>query len=239
MVKKNSSLKICAIIPAGGMGKRLYSKIRKPYIKLCGKPMLYYTLSVFEKSPLINEIICAVHKDDVKYCTINILKRFGFKKTRLVSGGKERFDSVYNALKMINSKKVGIIVIHDSARPFLKKDILARSIEAAKKFGASCVAVKTKNTIKKVDKNLNVIETPDRKFLWDAQTPQSFQAGLILKAYSKASVSKKIFTDDASCVENLGKRVKIVEGSWENIKITTPEDVVMGEAILRSKIIRN
>lgn len=226
-------MKISAIIPAAGLGLRLGAEIKKLYLKLSGKPILFYTLSVFEKAEFVDEIICAVTPGDIDYCFKNVVKKFNFKKVKLVPGGKTRFYSVQNALKNV-SLSADIIVIHDGARPFLREDLLKKSIKAAKKSGGACVAIPVKNTIKVIDKKLNIIDSPLRSNLWEAQTPQVFKVNIIKDAYAEAARKNNFkFTDDAAVVGAINKKVKIIEGAEENIKITTKSDLILAKAILK------
>ena len=225
-------MRVSAIVPAAGLGLRLGAKIKKLYLKLSGKPILFYTLMVFEKTKFIDEIICAVSPRDIDYCHKNMVKKFNFKKVKLVPGGKTRFQSVRNALKNI-SPESDIVVIHDGARPFLKKGLLKKSVETAKKFGGACVAVPVKNTVKIVDKRLDIIDSPLRSTLWEAQTPQCFRVSVIKDAYKKAK-NNKIFTDDSSVVEAINGKVKIIEGAESNIKITTKTDLAVARIMLKN-----
>lgn len=227
-------MKISAIIPAAGFGLRLGAKIKKLYLELSGKPILFYTLTVFEKAEFIDEIICAVSPGDINYCLKNIIKKFNFKKVKLIPGGRTRFHSVQNALKNVSSKS-DIVVIHDGARPFLKRALLKKSIEAAKKSGGICVAIPVKNTIKMADKKFNIIDSPLRSNLWEAQTPQVFKIKIIKDAYAEATRKNNFkFTDDAAVVEAINKKVKIIEGTESNIKITTKTDLAVARMMLRN-----
>jgi len=222
---------VCAVIAAGGQGKRMNSNVSKQFLTIKGHPILYYTLNKFEKMKILNEIILVVPPADVKYTKEQIIKKYGFKKTRIVEGGKERQDSVYNGLKAL-PKDADIVVIHDGVRPFIPVKIIENSIEAAAECDAVGVAVPVKDTIKVVDDKSIVKTTPDRKALWAIQTPQTFKYDVIMKAYEKAMEDGFYGTDDTVLVERMGLPVKIIEGSYENIKITTPEDIIFAEAFV-------
>ncbi len=224
-------MQVCAVIAAGGQGKRMNSNVSKQFLTIKGHPILYYTLNKFEKMKILNEIILVVPPADVKYTKEQIIKKYGFKKTRIVEGGKERQDSVYNGLKAL-PKDADIVVIHDGVRPFIPVKIIENSIEAAAECDAVGVAVPVKDTIKVVDDKSVVKTTPDRKALWAIQTPQTFKYDVIMKAYEKAMEDGFYGTDDTVLVERMGLPVKIIEGSYENIKITTPEDIIFAEAFV-------
>lgn len=230
-------MRVSAIVPAAGFGLRLGAKIKKLYLKLSGKPILFYTLMVFEKAKFIDEIICAVTPSDIDYCHKNVIEKFNFKKVKLVKGGKTRFQSVGNALRDI-SPESDIVVIHDGARPFLRESLLKKSVETAKRFGGCCVAVPVKNTVKIADKRLDIIESPLRSTLWEAQTPQCFRVSVIKDAYKKAK-NNKMFTDDSSVVEAINKKVKIIKGAEDNIKITTKTDLAVAQMIVKNLNIKN
>ena len=188
-------MQVCAVIAAGGQGKRMNSNVSKQFLTIKGHPILYYTLNKFEKMKILNEIILVVPPADVKYTKEQIIKKYGFKKTRIVEGGKERQDSVYNGLKAL-PKDADIVVIHDGVRPFIPVKIIENSIEAAAECDAVGVAVPVKDTIKVVDDKSVVKTTPDRKALWAIQTPQTFKYDVIMKAYEKAMEDGFYGTDD-------------------------------------------
>lgn len=176
---------------------------------------------------------------DLSYCEREIVKLYNFHKvSKMVAGGRERQNSVYNGI-VSSSGKSDIVLIHDGARPFITEDIIERSINEAQHFGAVCVAVPVKDTIKSCDLGGFVKKTLDRNTLWAVQTPQVFKRELIIKAHDKALIEGFIGTDDTVLVERLNAKVKIVLGSYDNIKITTVEDLAIGEAILRANKERN
>lgn len=211
----------------------------KVLLELKKKPIIFYTLKCFEDSKNIDAIVLAVPRDE-KEIFRKIVKKYNFKKIiGIVNGGKERQDSGYNGLKFadktVKNKREAILLFHNGANPFLEKEEIEKSIAAAKKYGASVVARKTKDTIRKVDKkgvSLGVIE---RKNLWNMQTPQAIKFSLAFEAFSKAQRDNFLGTDDVSLVERLGKKVKIIEASENNFKITTPLDLELARIILKNK----
>lgn len=211
--------------------------INKQYVEVCQIPLLARTLKVFQNSSLIDEIILVVNKDDFIYCKQEIVDRYDFTKVKsMVTGGSTRQDSVRNGLKEV-SNQTEIVLIHDGARPFIKESSIAESISAAYEYGASCVAVPVKDTIKRADSSGFVEETPDRSQLWQIQTPQAFKYNLILDAHNKALEDGFYGTDDAVLVERLGHKLKLVMGSYNNIKITTMEDLLLAEAIIENDLL--
>jgi len=222
---------ISAIIAAGGQGRRMNSSVSKQFLNIKGHPILYYTLNKFEKMDELNSIVLVTGEADIDYTREKIVKRYRFKKVELVSGGKERQDSVYNGLRKL-SPQTDIVVIHDGVRPFVPRQIIESSIAAAVEYKAVGVAVPVKDTIKVVDSDNTIKSTPDRSTLWAMQTPQTFHYDIIMKAYEKAMAEGFYGTDDTVLVERLGFPVKIIEGAYENIKITTPEDIVLAEAFI-------
>ncbi len=227
--------KVLAIIVAGGKGKRIGADISKQYLNISGKPIIVHTLKVFEDSSVIDSIIVVCHPDEVDFCRQNIIKKFGFKKIiKIVKGGKERQDSVRNGLNAV-PKSYDITVIHDAVRPFVSRSIIKKSVSEARKAGASVVCVPVKDTIKEVSEGY-AAKTLQRQRLWAVQTPQTFKTDIIKEAHKKAFEKGINATDDSSLVEILGCKVKVVEGSYENIKITTPEDLIIGEEILKNRV---
>lgn len=227
-------MKISVIIAAGGIGKRMNLKENKLLINLDGMPIIARTVSIFEKNPFIDEIVLVVPKKDFESIK-KIVKDFNYKKvSKIVEGGETRQDSVFNGLTAVDTLS-DLVVIHDGARPFLTNEILEKVIERAKKTDAAIVAVKVKDTVKQVNSSLFIEKTLDRNLLWQAQTPQVFKTSLIKEIYKWAKDNNLIATDDASLAESYGVKVSVVEGSYENIKITTKEDLMIGEAILSSK----
>lgn len=220
-----------AIIAAGGRGKRMNAGVSKQFLAIKGRPILYYTLSTFEFIGQIQEIILVVGKADLQYAREEIVNRYRFKKVKIAEGGAERQDSVYNGLREL-SPQTDIVVIHDGVRPFIARTIIEKSIQAAREHKAVGVAVPVKDTIKVVGDGNIIKKTPDRKTLWAMQTPQSFDYGLILEAHERARREGYYGTDDTVLVERMGLPVLVVEGGYENIKITTPEDIVIAETLV-------
>lgn len=224
--------KTAAIILAGGRGSRMHSDVHKQYIKINEKPVLYYTLKVFEQSPT-DEIVIVCGRGEIEYCRKEIIEKYHINKVSAITeGGKERYNSVYEGLKQI--KDADYILIHDGARPFVTEDVICKNIEAVKIYHACITAVRSKDTIKIADEDGIVQYTPDRRNVWNVQTPQTFDANLIQKAYAQLmQFPVEGITDDAMIVETLLKHpVKIVEGDYTNIKITTPEDLSMAQILV-------
>ncbi|TRZ94505.1 2-C-methyl-D-erythritol 4-phosphate cytidylyltransferase [bacterium] len=221
---------LSAILLAAGKGSRLNSSTSKPLVKINRHAVVFYSLRTLNKHPEIDEIIVVVNSGN-QVSIAKLIKNYSFKKTKaVVLGGKRRQDSVYNGLKAVDRSSKWVL-IHDSARPFIKSGFVSSLIRQAKKSGAAILAVKPKATIKSSKANNTVAKTFTRDKLWEVQTPQVFKKDLLLKAYKK--YSKDNVTDDASLVEKLGKRVKIVKGSYGNIKITTNEDLLFAGLIAK------
>ena len=238
-MKNTEGTFVSVIIAAAGKGTRMNSDINKQYINICGVPVLARSIGVFQECKLINEIIVVVNKDDIIFCKKNIIDTYEFTKvTQIVAGGDSRQKSVLNGLNAVN-KDTEIVLIHDGARPFVKQEIIIDSITSAMNFGAACVAVPVKDTIKRSvgkDGQDFVTETIPRETLWLVQTPQAFRYSLIREAHIKAYEEGFEGTDDSILVERLGVPVKIVMGRYDNIKITTWEDLIIGEAILSNEL---
>lgn len=227
--------KVTAIVLAAGQGTRMGGKTAKQYLLLDGRPVLYYALLAFEKS-MVDEIILVAGEKDLPFCRTEIVEKYGFSKvTRIVAGGKERYHSVYQGLKAAGG--ADYVLIHDGARPFVSDDIISRTIEAVKKEKACVVAMPVKDTIKIANEDHYAIETPNRRKVWMIQTPQAFSYDLILHAYEKVLASgDAVITDDAMVLEKAENiPVKLVQGSYTNIKITTPEDMKIAEIFLKDR----
>ena len=225
--------KCAAIVLAAGKGSRMKAEVKKQFLLLGGKPILYYSLHTFENSPLIDEIVLVTSEDALSYCHDEVVSKYGFAKVKnIVPGGKERYHSVYEGLKAC--PEADYVFIHDSARPFLTEEIIARGYKEAVRSGACIVGVPSKDTVKIADDSGCVAETPPREKVWIIQTPQIFKKDLVLKAYeSILSKNTKGITDDAMVVEReTNMKIHLVEGSYKNIKITTPEDLKLAEAFL-------
>ena len=228
-------MKTVAIIPAGGAGKRLKAHVAKQHLLLDHVPVLVHALKVFQKSKVIDYIVLALPPDDLASAWQGLINKYGLTKvTAIVAGGMERQDSVRNGLVVIDDR-CDIVLVHDSVRPFVTEKMIRQVVAAARATGAAAIGVKAKDTIKETKKDNIVAVTVPRQNLWLTQTPQAFKFELLKKAYKKAYDEKFYGTDDASLVERIRKKVKMIEGSYENIKITTPEDLVMAKALLKSK----
>ncbi len=225
-------MKVTAIIPAAGSGKRI--NVKKQFMEINGQPVLSVTVSAFDKCQSIDDVIVVVARGDVEL-TKRLLK--DFKKVRsVVEGGVERQDSVYNGLReVIQDSDDDIVVVHDAARPLVTKEIIAKAVMEAKASKAAVVGVPVKDTVKTVSSENVILETLDRASIWQVQTPQAFRASIIKEAYERAQRIKYRATDDSKLVERMGIPVKMVMGSYENIKITTTEDVAIAEAILKGR----
>lgn len=224
--------KVSAIILAGGKGKRMGAEVSKQYININNKPILYYTLSNFISSEFIDEIILVVPEDEVDYCKKEIIERYSLKVNKIVVGGKERQDSVYNGLNAI--EKCDIVLIHDGARPFVSKDIIKNGIKYAKEYGATACGVKPKDTIKILGEDGFSISTPNRDMLMAVQTPQCFSFKLIKEAHEYVKNNQITVTDDTMVAELLGNKVYLYEGEYTNIKVTTPEDLILAEKLSKN-----
>lgn len=234
-----------AIVLAAGKGSRMKSDIAKQYLDLCGKPLIWYALHAIEESSVIDDCILVTTAEDISYVKEEIVMKYGFSKVgAVVAGGEQRYDSVYRALRVIAGDGAarlgnmdGYVFIHDGARPFLTEEILKRCYDRVCACRACAVGMPVKDTIKLVDADGFAVQTPDRSMLWQVQTPQVFDASLIVEAYEKMMAQKnrtdaeKIrVTDDAMVVETfMDVPVGLVQGSYENIKVTTPEDMAVAE----------
>ncbi len=191
--------------------------VPKQFLPLGGVPMLLHSLRAFDRAPSVDAVILVVPHEERRRALTDVIERYGVKKVqKVIAGGDTRQQSVYNGLKETDPD-VEIVVVHDAVRPFVTEDLIERSIEAARKGGGAIVAIPMKDTPKQAG--------PDRQI----------QRTLLLEAYEKAAIERLQATDDAALVERLGHKVGIVAGTWENIKITTPEDMVLAEAILASR----
>ena len=222
-----------AVILAAGLGKRMQAGHNKQFIEICGQSVLTHTLTVFAQIPEIAKIVLVVRAGEEDTCQ-NMIPEIAENKTVLAIGGKERQDSVHNGIRAI-TWECEYILIHDGARPLITEDVIRRTLLAAQNSGAAICAVPVKDTIKQADSDGNVLATIPRESLWAVQTPQVFRADLIRRAYENAYVHNHYGTDDASLVEYLGEKIKIVTGDYENIKITTPEDIPTAEQILQKR----
>ncbi len=230
--------KFAAIVLSAGSGKRMKADVPKQYIPINGKPIIYYSLKAFEESD-VSEIVLVTGESDISYCKKEIVQKYGFKKVKaVVPGGKERYHSVSEGLKALQN--VDYVLIHDGARPLVSKEIIKRSMQMVVTEDACVAAMPVKDTIKECDEYKYATHTPERSRLWMVQTPQTFSYPLIKKAYEKIismqNEGEKIpqITDDAMVVEYImKKKVKLIEGSYENLKVTTPEDLAIAELFLQ------
>lgn len=227
--------KITALILAAGQGKRMNMTVAKQFLMLKDKPVLYYSIKAFEDS-CVDEIILVSSQGQIEYCKENIIKAYDFKKVnQIIEGGDERYDSVYRALGAINDTEY--VLIHDGARPFISVTLINEVINTVKESKACIVATPVKDTIKVVNKKGLIIESPDRNHLWSAQTPQAFEYTSIKRAYDylfqKDISLRKNITDDAMVYDMyINQPVKIIKGNYNNIKITTPEDLIIAQGII-------
>lgn len=225
--------KNCALVVAGGKGKRMNSGINKLFLRIKDKPILAYTLEVLQKSKYIDYIVLVVAEDEIAYCKDEIVEKYNINKLfKIVAGGEGRQQSVFNGLKVVES--CDIVLIHDGARPFVSDKIIYDGIKYAEIYGASACGVKPKDTIKIKDDLGFSKGTANRNELFCVQTPQCFKLELIKKAHSNAIEKGLSVTDDTMVVEYFGSKVFLYEGSYNNIKITTPEDMFIGERIIDS-----
>ncbi len=225
-------MRTLAIVLAGGAGKRMGSSTNKQFLLLDNKPILVHCLQVFEECKPVDGVYLVVNQRDLPLIQEEILEAYKFNKiVKLVIGGRLRQDSVRNGLEAID-EPCDIVVVHDAARPFVSPAFIEKSIFLMEMFDAIIPAMPVKDTIKVISKEGFVSKTLERDSLWNVQTPQTFKYELIAKAYKEGMAKKLIGYDDAPFVEHLGKRVKVVEGSPYNIKITTPEDLVIAKGIL-------
>lgn len=225
--------KYAAIVLAAGSGKRMNSKVHKQYLIIQDRPVLYYSLKAFEDSA-VDEIVLVVGKGEEEFCRKEIVDKYGISKVKaIVEGGKERYHSVFEGLKQTSD--ADYVLIHDGARPFVNQDIIRRCMQEVQKYQACVVGMPVKDTIKIADEEGYAKQTPDRKNVWMIQTPQTFSYALIYEAYEEMlKTEDAAITDDAMVLERIkGKKSKLIEGSYRNIKITTPEDLLIANVYLQ------
>jgi len=210
--------------------------IKKPYLDLAGIPILAHSLMVFQRCPLVNEIVVVVARGDEQGCIGSVIDPYMIEKAhRVIVGGESRQESVFNGLRSLTSD-TDMVIVHDCARPFVTEEMIRDTLEAAGEWGAATVAVPVKDTIKEADDERFVTKTLNRHSLWTIQTPQTFRYDLLLQAHLYARENNIRVTDDASLIEKLGDhRVKLVMGTSENMKVTTPGDLTIANAILESR----
>ena len=222
------------VIVAAGTGSRMNMDINKQFIKIYDKEVVAYTIDAFYNNENIDEIVVVVREDEEEFFMKHIIDKYDYKNIKVAHGGKERQDSVYNGLKKVDTNS-NVVIIHDGARPFISREIINESIKEASLNKAVVVGVPVKDTIKVIDNNNIIEDTPNRKYLWAVQTPQVFDYKLLMTAYENAYNKNYYGTDDAMLVEYIGQEVKMIMGSYENIKITTKEDIMFGENILKRR----
>ncbi|WP_246333905.1 2-C-methyl-D-erythritol 4-phosphate cytidylyltransferase [Thermoactinomyces mirandus] len=227
-------MSVGVIIPAAGQGKRMGMGERKQFLQFHGQPVIIHTLALFEGLPEVDEIVVVTQEEEIARTQKMIEEACIHKVTCVVSGGKERQESVYLGLKKIRTDWV---MVHDAVRPFVSREAISRLLKVARMHGAAILAVPVKDTVKMVDDAGVVEQTPDRKRLWAVQTPQAFRRDILLSAHEQFLKWDAMATDDSMLVEEMGIDVRVVEGEYTNIKLTTPDDLFMAEAIyqMRSK----
>lgn len=227
--------KIVALVPAAGRGLRMGGSVPKQYLAIGGLPLIVHSLRALQAAPSIDAIILAVPSADIAYCRSDIVDAHRFAKvTQIVSGGDERQDSVRNALALVD-ERVEIVVVHDAVRPFVTVQMIEDVVKKARAVGAAIIALPMRDTVKEVGPDGVIRRTVDRQPLWLAQTPQAFRRDWLFEAHRKARLEGIKATDDAYLLEWAGRPVSVVEGSGDNIKVTRPEDMVIGESILASR----
>jgi len=227
--------RVTALIPAAGTGTRMGKTVAKQFLLLGDRPLLAHTLLVFQRAPEIDEIIPILPQDDMEACLRDVIEKYHLTKVKtLVAGGRERQDSVANGLKRLE-KDASIVLIHDGVRPFVTPEMIRESVDRARKGACVAVGVPIKDTIKEVDNKMIVVRTLERNRLWAIQTPQVFPLAVLRHAYEESYKHKIYGTDDATLVERAGGRVQVIMGSYDNIKITTPEDLNLAEEILKRR----
>lgn len=227
--------KVTAIILAAGQGKRMGSSVPKQYLKLEGHEILYYSVRAFEDCPAVDEIILVTGGREIEYCQKEIVEKYGFLKvSKIIPGGAERYDSVYAGL--LAADDCAYVLIHDGARPLVTVEIIEKVLEGAMTYDNCTTGMPVKDTIKVADREQMAVETPDRSTLWAIHTPQAFSYPVILEAHRRFREGdyRVPVTDDTMMVEMfMRKRTKLVEGSYRNIKVTTPDDIEAAKAFLR------
>ena len=224
--------KVYVVVPAAGAGTRLGGEVRKQFLTLREKPIIVHTLQRFEHCSDVDEIAVAVPEQSIVEMEALVSRYRLHKVGKVTVGGEKRQDSVYNVLKKLMLKATDIVLVHDGVRPFVEAKRISTLIRACKEQTAAVLAVQPKDTIRRSTGGGFFDETVDRNALWMIQTPQAFTSGLLLRAFEKAKKERFYSTDEAALVERLGVRAKIVEGSYDNIKITTQEDLELGRLIL-------
>ena len=225
------------IVLAGGKGSRMQSDVPKQYMELLGKPLLYYALKAFEDSD-VERVVLVTAEGDEEYCRKELVEHFGFSKvTAIVAGGAERYASVWNGLQCLKEQEPDYVLIHDGARPLVTAELINRMLTETKQYGACVAGMPVKDTIQMTDERGTITLTPKRDSLWTAQTPQSFEFSLVYDAYEKLMREQEVNVTDDAMVVGLYHDIPIqmVRGSYTNMKVTTPEDLVLAEAFLRKR----
>lgn len=221
-------MSVGVVIPAAGQGKRMGTKESKQFLLFENQPILIHTIRVFETHPSIDEIIVVMKEDEIAR-TRSLIQEEGFSKvTQVIAGGAERQESVFRGIQSI---KTDLVLVHDAVRPFVSHQAIDRLLESVQMHGAAILAVPMKDTVKQVDDAGIVEMTPDRSRLWSVQTPQAFRREWLLEAHQLGAEREQLATDDSMLVEELGIDVRVVEGEYTNIKITTPDDLILAESI--------
>lgn len=224
--------RVAALIPAAGSGRRMGGEMAKPYMPLGGREILTRTLDVFENCAVIDEIWLIVAAEQRDFCRRAIVERYGFQKVRgIVTGGAERQESVWRGLQQVASS-VDLIVVHDGVRPFVSATLVRQTLRSAAQHGAAITAVPLKDTLKRVSEMGQVEMTLPRERLWRTQTPQAFQRILLHAAFQHAREQGLVATDEAGLIEAFGHPVHVILGAEQNVKITTPDDLRVGESLL-------
>ncbi len=222
------------VIAAAGSGSRMGSKLNKQYLLLNSRPILTYSLDIFEHFSLVDEIVIVAHANETEYCEREVVKKYGYKKvSRVIAGGKLRQDSVWAGLKSLN-QKTSYVAVHDGARPLFSSQLLMALLEEARKWGAAVPGIQARDTLKMVDRDNFVTSTLDRSSVVSIQTPQVFSFRELCEAYENAYEEAYVSTDDAALFEKYIGRVKMVPGEYRNIKITTPEDLIIARSLLET-----
>ena len=227
-------MKTVAIVAGAGSGKRLGCPAKKPFVDLKGRPLIIYSLKTLDSSPSIDGIVVAVERSCLKRFS-GLIKRYHIRKVKfIVSGGRTRYESIRNCLSKVDAS-YGIVLVHDAARPLVDEGLIRGSISTAKRFGGCIAAVPVKDTVKTAGKDLFITKTIERSKVWAAETPQTFRRALIMKAYRNAPRDHSKITDDSYLIERLGAKVKILMGSYRNIKVTTKEDLALAGMLLKNR----
>ncbi len=228
---------IHAVIPAAGRGKRLGGNVKKQFLTLCDLPIAVHTLTAFQNSPLIDEIICIASKEDLSLFESLVSDHSLTKVARILPGGERRQDSVWAGISYLGTQSDlnDLVVVHDGVRPLITSRLIEKVIEAAREEGGAVAALPVTDSLKKVSSDKMILKSLPRESIWAMQTPQVFRLGILMEAYRSAAREGLEATDEAMLVERLGLPIRCVEGSFENIKITTPPDLEIAEVLLRAR----